>query len=541
MPPPVPVLTPANAMPTIWTDWMEGQDTACFLCTPKDRHELVALMKSAPNLRALRIRAKGSGHSSSEVGAPRKAGFVVDFRRFSLDHAQPAGTWLKQTWKTAKPGLLRPDATLARVAGSMTVAALNASLRNENPARAVLNLGSYDAQTIAGVVSTATHGSGMVSGPISDFVVSIELVSVVKDAAGNPEVKSFRIEPKDGVTDPAKFAAAKALHQMELVQDDDTFYSAVVGLGCFGIVTALTLQVVPAFSLEERRELCAWQDLAMRAFAESAHDYYDFIVTPLERRVGVEPNGHQCLSTWRTAVAPSAADLPERVDARVRELKNRWPEHPSRGAMTRYLATKGSNNPLFSNLLAWQHGFKEEAEMFAPPKAPFRAASSVAFRTSIGDYVYATSIEVAVPRERVKQAVNEAIAHSAAMHAQGLHHLSPYGVRFVRRSAHYMAPEHDRDTCTIEAPILLGARKKNKDESTSAGAIEQMLKAFYDRFEAWPFPARFHWGQRNFVDYQDARRTYPKFEPVWLPKMRAYNPFGTFDNAFTDRLGISAP
>lgn len=534
MPPPF-VLTTGNAMPTVWTDWMEGQDTSCFLCTPKDRHELVASMKSAPDLRTLRLRARGSGHSSSDVGAPRAGGFVVDFRRFSLDHAQVAEAWWKQPWQGAAPGALRPDATLVRVAGSMTVASLNQSLRNENPGRALLNLGSYDAQTIAGVISTATHGSGMATGPLSDFVVSIELVSVVKDAAGNPSVKSFRIEPDGGVTDRAKFDAKKDLHGMELVQNDDTFHSAVVGLGCFGIITAVTLQVVPAFSLLEHRKLLSWRDYSEVAFTESNGAYVDFLMTALPRE-----GEHQCLVTSREIVPPSAADASRRGDTRVAALESRWPQHPSRGAMTRYLSTKGSNHPLLANELAYQNGFDDEVKA-RPPGHELRATSSVVFRTSIGDYVYATSIEVCVPRERVKQAVNQCVLHSAAMHAQGLHHLSPYGVRYVKSSKHYLAPEHERDTCTIEAPILLGARKKNKDESTSPAAVEHMLESFYARFEAWPFPARFHWGQRNFIDYQDAKRTYPKFEGSWLPKMRQYNPFGTFDNAFTDRLGISVP
>jgi L-gulono-1,4-lactone dehydrogenase len=531
-------MPPINAMPDVWTDWMKGQASTVLLWTPKDRHELVALMRSVSDLRALRMRARGSGHSSSDIAVPRTGSFLVDFRRFVLDHADVAASWWKAGWKTAAPGAIRGDATLVRLAGCTSIAKANAMLAKETPARAFLNLGSYDAQTIAGAVATATHGSGMASGPIADFVASIELVTVVPDADGAPVVQSFRIEPANGITDRARFEAAEALHGMKLVQEDDVFYSAVVGLGCFGVVTAVTLQVVPAFSFLEHHELLAWSQLRSQVPQLSQRDYFDFIMTPLPRTTEVPVPGHQCLTTWRRVTPPSAADAKMRKDARVDRLLEKWPQYPSRARMTRYLSTKGSNNALLSNRAAWIHAFSEEAERY-PANQPFRASSAVTFRNSIGDWVYATSIEVAVRHQDAAAAVDQVIAHAAAMHEVGLHHLSPYGVRFMRASRHHMAPAYGRDTCTIEAPILLGARRKNKDASTSPLAIDQMIAAFYHRFEAWPLPARFHWGQRHLTDAQDARRTYPAFAPKWVPAMRRFNPFGTFDNPFTDRLGLS--
>ena len=38
------------------------------------------------------------------------------------------------------------------------------------------NMGGYDAQSIAGVVSTSTHGSGIGFGPFPDIVRSLDLV-----------------------------------------------------------------------------------------------------------------------------------------------------------------------------------------------------------------------------------------------------------------------------------------------------------------------------------------------------------------------------
>ena len=63
-------------------------------------------------------------------------------------------------------------------------------------------MGGYDGQTFAGVMSTATHGTGVSYGPLASFARSIDLV-----AAGGIV---HRIEPAGGITD-AEYARAQAL------------------------------------------------------------------------------------------------------------------------------------------------------------------------------------------------------------------------------------------------------------------------------------------------------------------------------------------
>ena len=72
---------------------------------------------------------------------------------------------------------------------------------------ALPQMGGYDEQTIAGVVSTSTHGSGLNWGPFPDFVRSLELV-----VAGGEVV---RIEPP---TD--RPTRAFATHAAGAVQDE---------------------------------------------------------------------------------------------------------------------------------------------------------------------------------------------------------------------------------------------------------------------------------------------------------------------------------
>ena len=73
---------------------------------------------------------------------------------------------------------------------------LNALLDARN--LGLTNMGGYDAQSISGVVSTSTHGSGITFGPFPDAVRSLDLV-----VAGGELV---RVEPENGITDAQAFA-----------------------------------------------------------------------------------------------------------------------------------------------------------------------------------------------------------------------------------------------------------------------------------------------------------------------------------------------
>src|SRR5207253_7967672 len=67
-----------------------------------------------------------------------------------------------------------------------------------NAGLGLVNMGGYDGQTMAGVISTSTHGSGITFGPLASQVESLTLVT----ANG----KTYRIEPAGGITDPARWA-----------------------------------------------------------------------------------------------------------------------------------------------------------------------------------------------------------------------------------------------------------------------------------------------------------------------------------------------
>ncbi len=96
-------------------------------------------------------------------------------------------------------------------------------LHEMNPPMGLPNAGTFDGQTLAGAISTGTHGTGFAAGSLADLVVSLDIVTVTQNEDGSPDVRMRRIEPSAGVTDPAAFERDQDDHGMVLEQDDALF------------------------------------------------------------------------------------------------------------------------------------------------------------------------------------------------------------------------------------------------------------------------------------------------------------------------------
>ena len=86
---------------------------------------------------------------------------------------------------------------------------------------ALHNLASLPHISVAGACSTATHGSGEKNGNLSSAVAGLELVTAAGDLV--------RLSRKDG----------------------GAFHGAVVGLGALGVITKITLDIQPTFSMQQ--------------------------------------------------------------------------------------------------------------------------------------------------------------------------------------------------------------------------------------------------------------------------------------------------
>jgi L-gulonolactone oxidase len=163
--------------------------------------ELKAAIREAAQ-KGLKVRAVGSGHSWSQLGLDPRQGAIVLTDRLNrvLDIDKAAGR--------------------VTVEGGIKLHDLNKELFRNGLALA--NLGDIDRQSIAGAVSTDTHGSGGHLGGFGDFVEGVTLVTADGEAYEVPETEL-----------PA----------------------ARVSLGRLGVLYALRLKVVPAFHVKHVGEI----------------------------------------------------------------------------------------------------------------------------------------------------------------------------------------------------------------------------------------------------------------------------------------------
>ena len=103
--------------------------------------------------------------------------------------------------------------------------------------------GASNGQTIAGALSTGTHGSAFDVGSISNFVVGLHLI-VSPTRHVWLEKKSYPV---------ASTSFVRKINA-ELVQDDELFNAALVSFGSFGFIHGVMIETVPLFLYECYRE-----------------------------------------------------------------------------------------------------------------------------------------------------------------------------------------------------------------------------------------------------------------------------------------------
>ena len=470
----------------------QGVDPLRIL-NPTTLGELVEIVREAER-DGCTVRAVGSGHSWSDVAVTR--GFLI----------LPTG--LAKALELEEE-LVKPDRRgrehLVRTEAGIRVRELNAHL--DSLGLALPNMGGYDGQTIAGVISTSTHGSGLRFGPITDDVRSLDIV-----AAGGA---LYRIEPADGITEPAAFANRRP--DWTLLQDDTAFNAARVGMGCLGVIYSVTLAVQEKFYLREVRTMTTWDDvrpqlLEGKLLAENRH--CEIYFNPYERD-GV----HHCLITTRNEVTR------EQYEQDRHHARHFFAELLSRLKLTPWVVNmvQGLWPSISPSMI--DRALKSLADR------DYTNVSYRVFNIGTANDLPAYSAEIGVPvdtRGLHVQAV-ETVFEVAGRHRRlgNAYQSSPISLRFVRASDALMSMMNGRDTMMIELIML----------THTEGGFE--LLADYEE-ALYALGGRPHWGQVNTLTGSDGlvASMYPHLEE-WLTVHRRLNASGVFDSPFSKRMGIS--
>jgi L-gulonolactone oxidase len=312
-----------------WRNWAGDQSfKPAALERPGSIAEITAVLERAGDLEQC-VRVAGSGHSFSDILCTDGRLVVLERMRRVLDLDRSSG--------------------LVRVQGGITLHELSGHLAQHG--LALENLGDIDVQSVAGAISTATHGTGAKLGNIPSQLAALTLVLA------------------DGST-----------LECSRERDQEVFRAACVGLGALGVVAEVTLRCVPAFRLEGIEEPMPLQRTLER-FEElvGANEHFEFFAFP-----------HTQVALTRT------------------NNRTQLPSHP-RGRLAAYLNDVLLTNHAFGFLCGM--GRRVPSQIPRINRLVSRLASA-SRRVDRSDRIFAsprlvkfTEMEYSLPRERTVEAV----------------------------------------------------------------------------------------------------------------------------------------
>jgi len=467
---------------------------------PQTLQELKDLVRRAA-AKGAHVRAVGSGHSFSDIY--RTDGILVDTHR--LDRVLPLDALRLRDSLADHDGNPVERRHLFQIEAGMRIQKLNEELDRRD--LGVLNMGSYDGQTFAGAASTSTHGTGIGLPPIPDMILSLVLVTARGEA--------LRIEPTNGISD------ARAWREdgiERLIQDDDTFYSVTVSMGCMGILYSAVIQVRDAYWLEERKERMDWDDLRERLREQGGygggildHRHFDVLINPYVSHMstGHDRGRRQCLLTWR--------DFTDRKRHYAHETRGVRGAERWKARDVKFMDPEGTARTINTAFrLMGKHYINVGHRVF------------IVGADEVGGY----ACEWGFPMNRYLDAVDVILGViDQAVHEGAQVATSPFSLRFVRAAKAYLSPQHGRDTCMIEMPMLYGTPGRPDEYA--------LMHRYYDALIR--LRGRPHWGL-EFSDLTNEggllEQLYERFR-IWRDVRRRLASGGMFDNVFTDRLGIS--
>ncbi|CQR60990.1 D-arabinono-1,4-lactone oxidase [Streptomyces leeuwenhoekii] len=395
---------------------------------PHSLDALRALVARSPAVRVL-----GSGHSFNRIAEPGAEGVLLSL--------------------AALPPEVDVDtaARTVRVGGGVRYAEL--ARRVHAHGLALPNMASLPHISVAGSVATGTHGSGVGNGPLAAAVREVELVT----ADGSAVV---------------------------IGRGDPRFGAAVTSLGALGVVTALTLDLEPAFEVEQ----------------------YVFTELPLD---GLDPDAFETIM----AAAYSVSLFTDWHTPGFRQvwLKRRT-DQPLPGFPWAAPAT-GKMHPVpgmpavnCTEQLGVPGPWHERLPHF---RAEFTPSSGAELQS-----------EYLLPRRDAVRALHALDAIRAVVAPV----LQICEVRAVAADEQWLSPAYGRDTVAVHFTWVADTR--------AVLPVVRRVEEALDAFEARP-----HWGKVFTTPAARVRGWYPRLGD-FRALARELDPAGTFANAFVrDVLG----
>ena len=460
-------------------------------CQPRTEAEISAAVKDAA-ADGLPVRALGTGHSFTSAAAT--AGVALDLSR-----------WSGITAADTQTGLVT-------VRAGTTLRTLNAEL--DGLGLAMANLGDIDAQTLAGALSTGTHGTGARLGGLATQVEALDLVL----ADGSLVTCSAESRPE-------LFAAAR------------------IGLGALGVITSVTLRCVPSFTLTaDERPVPVDEVLEQFDSLAAANDHFEFYWFPYGRQALVKRNNRLPLGdrvpwTSGSATAPRSATASGRRTASGSARASGSPTAsgsagspasrpgPTVAAMPgwrRFWEFEVMENAAFGTLCRLGRArppLIPALNRFSSAALPSRSYADISHRVFVTPRrVRFVESEYAVPRESLLHVLGE-LRRQVPRLADPV--MFPVEVRVAAADDIWLSTAYGRDTAYVAIHQYSGLP----------------YRSYFDLFESIvaDVAGRPHWGKVHTLGTGRLRALYPRYDE--FRRVRAeVDPEARFGNAYLTQV-----
>lgn len=316
---------------------------------------------------------------------------------------------------------------------------------------ALHNLASLPHITVVGSCATATHGSGLRTGSLSTAVRAVQFV----DGTG-------------------------AVRSLSRDEQPEEFAGAVVSLGALGVVTSVTLDVVPSFEISQT----VYEDLP---FAVLGTEFESVFGAGYSVSLFTDWQGNRATQVWVKRLASEAGGVQDTFFGATRQTRALHPL-PGHGAenCTEQMGVAGpwyERLPHFRMNFTPSSGAELQSEYFVARENAYAALRAI---ETLRDEI--------TPRLLVSE------------------------IRTVAADDLWMSMAQGRES--------VGFHFTWKPESAAVMALLPKIEA---RLE--PFAARPHWAKLHTMERKQLAELYPKFE-AFRGLMRRYDPEGRFRNAY---------
>ncbi len=415
----------------------------------------------------IRLRAIGAGWSLSAAG-------VTDGR---LVNTKPLNWYFPLSARSVSTEYQGDRADLLFAQCGVSIAELNSHLAARQ--RSLKTSGASNGQTIAGAISTGTHGAAIDVGSMQDTVVGLHLIagpeqSFWVERASYPVVSDDFLERLDAVP----------------MRRDDLFNAALVSFGSFGIIHGLLFEAEPIFLLEAHRQRLPLNDPLRRAIQS-----LDFSGLQL-------PHARERPYHFEVVLNPNNIDGGAYVTSMYkRPYRNDYP-HPAGpggglGPGDDLLSVIGTLEDVAPDLVGGLIGsfastfYKDTLDQTGTLGETFSA-----------NYLFGkgASTEIGIPADQASKALDLILA----VHNEGNPFAGFIALRFVKKSDATLAFTRFLSTCTIELPAVDSDRTR------------AFYKSVWNKLDQAGVPYTLHWGQENNFSADRVRAMYGNGVDQWI-------------------------